>query len=187
MSRIILAVVVIAALLPVAFVVGPVVLWGPPETSDGKDGFKPGKLSQDAVVDAISFRSYPVVWLGEEFQGYQLTYFDHQRSSLAGVATPLDSVVLVYGTCERGPRENSCVPPLALTIRRSGDSLDPGGVPETVNAPFAECGPGIAAAGKETVVWREGGIVIEVQAKAELCQMVIPALRLANTETFGAN
>jgi hypothetical protein len=165
MARIALIFVVCAALLPVALFVVPYLLWGPPESDDGKDGFQPGALNQQAVADAVAFPDYPVAWLGEEFLGYRLTAFEHQSYALPPASTFIDNVILVYGACERGPRENSCTPPLALTIRRSGDPLPAGGVVQDAPLSPAACEGWSGEAGKTTVPWTQAGIVIDVQAR----------------------
>ncbi len=187
MARVIVVAVAVVAFVLIGLVVRQFVLYYPTESEDGIDGLQPGELSQDAAAQATGFPNYPIAWLGEDFQGYKLTTFEHQNYPLPAGSTVVDTVILVYGTCERGRQETSCTPPLALSVRPAEAKPARGGVPEEVDITAIECGSGIAAAGKETVFWREGGIVIDVQASAEMCTEVIKSLRLANASVFGAN
>jgi hypothetical protein len=61
------------------------------------------------VDSAATFERFPVYWLGEEFEGRELTHVQAEDWSPA--------VLLVYGECTpSGGLEPSCVPPVQIQI-----------------------------------------------------------------------
>jgi len=65
-----------------------------------------------------NFTDYPIVYLGDEFEGLPLTYCEHAHTNGTGYGIPpTDQVVLIYGTCTPvGGIDASCEPPLQVHI-----------------------------------------------------------------------
>jgi hypothetical protein len=70
---------------------------------------------QSDIAAARAFRGFPLYWVGERFEGFDLRYVD--VPGRAGFAT------LIYGDCEvedpdglLGPEGGSCTPPLSIQI-----------------------------------------------------------------------
>jgi hypothetical protein len=62
------------------------------------------------IESAASFERFPLYWLGESFEGWDV-------SSISGLEDSASAVVLVYGTCTPdGGLEPSCTPPLQIQI-----------------------------------------------------------------------
>jgi hypothetical protein len=78
------------------------------------------------------FTDYPIVYLGDEFEGMPLTYCDHVQTPPTESGIPAtDFFVLIYGDCTpTGGDHASCPAPLQLTI-------DPGCAPAPVPAASA--------------------------------------------------
>jgi hypothetical protein len=79
-------------------------------SADGED-----EELQSGIAAARAFRGFPLYWVGERFEGFDLRYVD--VPGRAGFAT------LVYGECEvedpdglLGPEGGSCTPPLQIQI-----------------------------------------------------------------------
>ena len=61
------------------------------------------------IESAAKFERFPVYWLGDEFEGRELTHITAEDWS-----TP---AVLIYGTCEpSGTFEPSCRPPISIQV-----------------------------------------------------------------------
>jgi hypothetical protein len=77
--------------------------------------FLPGSLDPAAVLAARSFNEFPIVWLGEEFQGLKLSAFIRENYSDKRPGYPRDlgknTVSLIYVDCElqKTDERASCV------------------------------------------------------------------------------
>ena len=60
------------------------------------------------IDSAAKFERFPIYWLGDEFEGRELTRVTAEEMSTAAV--------LIYGTCEPSGSEPSCTPPLQVQI-----------------------------------------------------------------------
>ena len=132
--------------------------------------FRDGTLNSEAVRTATEFKSFPVLWLGEEFNGYKLT----SAGNVFG-----GDLALVYGACERAPRTTSCTPPLVIINR--GPNFPGGGGREPFVRGLTTGGPGLGS----TTLWTAGGLAIEVQSNTDIRDEIVQALVLANGNLFG--
>jgi hypothetical protein len=96
-----------------------------PERADPAT-FLPGSLDPAAVQAARSFDEFPIVWLGEEFQGLKLSAFIRENYSDIRPGYPRDlgrnRVSLIYGACEpqKTDEGSSCVAPVSIIIWAPG-------------------------------------------------------------------
>ena len=58
------------------------------------------------IDSAAKFDRFPVYWLGDEFEGYELTHVEAEDWSTAAV--------LIYGTCEPSGYDGGCAPPVQV-------------------------------------------------------------------------
>lgn len=79
-----------------------------------------GMRHTDLTVDQVrAFKEFPVVWLGESFQGLNLTsilrddYLQEQPTGYEPV--PVNALSLVYGSCTASA-DTGCAPPLEIQI-----------------------------------------------------------------------
>lgn len=157
----------------------------------------PGELNEEAVASVKSFTEFPLVWLGEEFQGHKLTAFIREKrvvipAGQLGQSRDVvqDSVGLIYGTCvpERsddgeGP---SCVAPLSIILSAPGTVPPPEGVaPEVAGSTGNTRGLTSKLVSGSTMLWAEDGITITVHANTDVRADALRALRLANAGKFG--
>ncbi len=141
-----------------------------------------GELDETALADAPAVNDIPILWLGEEFEGYALTRFASVPSGWH----------LVYGACkvDSGP-EPSCVPPIQVQIRPRG-GIPPAGYfsPEPFRG--VERTPGEVNLPNGTtswVVWLPGGSTVKVYVSeyvvGDITEHLMEALRSANHEAMG--
>ena len=141
-----------------------------------------GELDEEALVEAPAVNDIPILWLGEEFEGYALTRFASNPSGWH----------LVYGACKVSPGpEPSCVPPIQIQIR------PPGGIPPAgyfSPQPFREImrTPGernLPNGTSSWVIWLPGGSTIKVYiseyAVGEITERLMANLQSANHEAMG--
>jgi hypothetical protein len=148
--------------------------------------FKTGVLDKDAVATVVGFRDYPILWLGEEFQGYKLTSVARENYSLirGENAIRVDRVSLVYGSCERAKGESACTPPLAIVI------FAPGTMPPTTSGPPSESpaslvrGLHASMAGPFYTLRAGDGVAIQIQSNDNMRSEIVRSLRLANASTI---
>jgi hypothetical protein len=64
------------------------------------------------------FDEYPLLFLGEEFEGHQLVWCSHRRTSGTDYGIPpTDQFIFVYGDCTpTGVSERSCKPPIQVHV-----------------------------------------------------------------------
>ncbi|MEX2246340.1 MAG: hypothetical protein WEC75_06605 [Dehalococcoidia bacterium] len=81
---------------------------------------------------ADTFEAYPLVYLGDSFEGLPLTYCARKQTAGSEYGRPpTDRFVFIYGDCVIEPQRDSCSPPLQVTIYpRCGPQLA-GGVIRT--------------------------------------------------------
>ena len=63
----------------------------------------------------------PLLWLGEEFEGFRLTHVDIRNITFPSGSG--DMTTLIYGDCDgekANPREPSCMSPLQIQIKPAG-------------------------------------------------------------------
>jgi len=75
------------------------------------------------IKELQEFSSFPVFWLGEEYQGLSITDISYVRDQGPpdGGRPPIESVTIIYGACDPGPPElgeGGCVPPLQIITDR---------------------------------------------------------------------
>ena len=140
--------------------------------------FRVGSLNAEAVAEAEAFQEFPLVWLGEEFEGFQLAKFLHKKGD------GYDKVYLIYGVCESPPGalEPSCVPPLAVVINAPRNVPSPNQVEERVAGPeTTRRGVTARILSGSMFLWT-GGVVISVKANSEHMEMAIAELETVNHE-----
>lgn len=179
-----------ALLLASAVIVtqGPLSLLAQTQADERADplDFKPGTLDENAVVEAMQFREYPIVWLGEEFHGYKLTSVVWEQYALPGTKIVVDRVNLVYGSCDRARDESYCTPPLALVVFAPGSVPGPADIPEEEKSTVStKRGLAAAAISGSTIMWADGGVAIQVQSNQDLRDEIIESLGVANGNFFG--
>jgi hypothetical protein len=136
--------------------------------------FVSGEVDDEAVNTITSFSDYPVLWLGNEYQGFKLTAV--QRN-----VTPDDSLLMTYGSCLSQDR---CIPPILIIVtapspfpRLTGEPTPTADDPSAFRGLFRRFGEhGLATS---------AGLVFRVQAEAVAEQEVLEDLELANPAGFG--
>lgn len=71
----------------------------------------------------VSFTAYPLVYIGDNFDGLPLNQCERRQTSGTPYGIPpTDQVIFIYGTCTpTGPPEDdapSCLPPLQVSLPR---------------------------------------------------------------------
>lgn len=138
--------------------------------------FQPGEPNREAVAAAQSFSEFPLVWLGEEFEGFKLT------DVLRREGPTYNKVYLVYGECEPEPGESepSCVRPLSIVVNTAGFVPPPNQVEERVAGPLtARRGVPARMLSGSMVLWT-GGVVITIHANSEHMEKAIENLETVN-------
>ncbi len=142
--------------------------------------FEKGVLSNDAVAQAKAFDEFPLVWLGEEFEDFQLTSFVRAKSP------GQNAVYLVYGTCTPRPGmvEPSCVPPLSIVTSAPGSVPAPGAVEEDVAGTIETVRnvPSRILSGN-LFLWT-GGVIITVDANSGQQAAATAALETVNHDAL---
>ena len=143
--------------------------------------FRAGELDPEAVRDATTFQEFPLVWVGEEFQGFELVEFLHKEGD------GYDKVYLIYGDCESPAEltEPSCVPPLSIVINRPGSVPSPDAVEPRIAGPETERRGVTARLVSGGMVLWTGGVVITVHANSEHMDAAIDELKTVNHEILG--
>lgn len=189
-SRVVVLVVALAAMLPVACGGGEDGAGGGPYASTtainafgraDPEQFRPGKLNKDAVAQAKAFSDYPLVWLGEEFEGFKLTSFFRRQGE------GYDTTYLIYGDCEheRFMMEPSCVPPLSIVVHAQGTVPGPTSIEFRPGEAIGEArGVTSRFVGGNPLLWT-GTIVVKVDANSEHQEKAMQALRTVNHEALG--
>ena len=141
-------------------------------------GFLAGELNTNAVESAQTFADFPLVWLGEEFEGYKLTSFLRRQGET------FNKVYLIYGDCDPDPDdlEPSCVPPLAVVINAPGYVPQANQVEERVAGPTTSRRGVTARVLSGSMFLWTGGVVISVKANSEHMEQAIAALETVNHE-----
>lgn len=158
--------------------------------------FLSGTLDASAVAAAQSFAEFPLVWLGEEFEGYKLTAFVHRKHHIPKEETRYhsdfidNSVSLVYGSCvpERtsGLDAPSCVPPLVITITAPGIVPGPRDVAEEAAGPMSSIrGLTVRELSGSPVLWTDSGVTIFVNSNDDVRGRALESLRMANAARVG--
>ena len=151
------------------------------DRNSNPENYLDGTLDQDSVDQARSFDEFPVVWLGEEFQGFKLVKF--YRTVSAGE----DSVRLIYGSCVSVTTTDSpsCVPPVSLIVRRPGSRGGPESIEPAAAGPI-ETVRGVPArlASGGLILWT-GGVIVTVHGNADDRDAAVEALKLANGPAIG--
>ncbi|GAB4324513.1 MAG: hypothetical protein Kow0010_06510 [Dehalococcoidia bacterium] len=158
------------------------------------DRFRPGQLRPDKVAEVVGFTDFPVLWLGETFDGYNLTAV--QRANINDQERPgwpdgyiNNSLLLVYGDCvpDTSGESPSCVPPLSITIQAGNivppiDEVDPG-----VGASAVLTVRGIQALelGPTTHLWFDNGMTVSVSGNKTDRDRAVSMLWLANAAALG--
>lgn len=137
-----------------------------------------GRWSTEEVQE---FDAYPVLWLGEEFQGLELTgsirdiATDDQRRLL----TRRDGFIFTYGDCDLGGSDG-CAVPLAVrsttTCLLTGESMPPSGIDEIATI---RGGAKRLNAQSKTYVWT-GDVVVSLSGDPTLINAAIGSLQVAN-------
>ena len=143
--------------------------------------FVGGKLNREAADTVTSFRDYPVLWLGEEYQGFKLTAVQRTNTPSPGPGGRHDSLSIAYGSCASRDR---CVPPIAVIITAPGHIPVPTGLPPPLDGDPGAF-RGLFSGFELHTLYTTAGLVFEVQANAVEGGEVLEALKLANPTAFG--
>lgn len=141
-----------------------------------------GELNREAFESAQVFTELPILWLGEEFEGFALTRF---RSNPNGQH-------LVYGACKPSSgSEPSCVPPIQIQVWAAG-KIPPQGYfgPEPFRGLTRTQGERNPSNGTASwIVWLPGGTTVKVYvseyAVGEITERLMTALHSANHDAMG--
>lgn len=175
-----------ATVMLAAAAAGALLLVARPFSRDtGTAATSPGPSS---VQEAAQFKDYPLLWLGESFEGLPLTGIVR---SLAGddpnrpVPTAQDDFTFIYGDCTPG-NDGGCAPPLQVLVEprcfnppeafnylRSGTNPVRGGAQLKADVPG---GP---------VLWT-GDVSVSIFGSADLLDKVIAALTPINAAAIGS-
>lgn len=160
------------------------------------DNREPGEPNPEAIASVLAEDKLPLLWLGEEFEGFRLTRY------ITGINTlPRDwagpgyieawTAVLVYGDCDAmkaNPREPSCPPPLELVISAPGSRPDPAWR-STHNDQAIRRVRGATLTKNSLsggLLIFDNGYAVNIYTDAAMLDRVISALTLANGAAFGA-
>lgn len=136
----------------------------------------------------IGFTDFPVLWLGETFDGYHLTavqrtYYTLEQPGWPGGFTD-NSLLLVYGECvpDASGESPSCVPPLSIVIQAGNivppiDEVDPG---VGASAVASVRGVQTRELGPTTYLWFDNGMTLAVHGNKPDRVRAVSALWLAN-------
>jgi hypothetical protein len=93
-----------------------------PNLSHNPEGIlRYGDFNEQAADELRAYPLGPLLWLGEEFEGFRLAHVD-----IRGITFPSgsgDMTTLIYGDCagvKANPREPSCMSPLQIQIKPAG-------------------------------------------------------------------
>jgi hypothetical protein len=143
--------------------------------------FRVGSAYDQAVQQAKGFTDFPLLWLGEVFQGYPLTAFLRQKSETQ------DAVYLIYGTCQApsGMDEPSCVPPVEVVTNAAGAVPSPDKVDDRVaGKPTTVRGVTSRVLSGSPFLWT-GGVTITVHANSEDLDAALAGLKTVNHDALG--
>jgi hypothetical protein len=143
--------------------------------------FRAGNVNEQAIQQALGFTDFPLLWLGESFEGYPLTAFLRQKGERQ------DAVYLIYGTCEAPARmtEPSCVPPVEIITSAPGIVPSPDKVADHVaGASTMVRGVTSRVLSGSSFLWT-GGVTITIDANSEDLDAAIAGLRTANHQALG--
>jgi hypothetical protein len=152
--------------------------------------FKAGTLNQNAASELKAFGDFPVLWLGEDFEGYKLTSVQRTNSVTPAIG-PLperrdNRISLVYGACVVEPGDWGCTPPLSIIIWAPNTIPGSGGIEkEAIQAEGSARGLVSAVVSESTILWAQDGIAIQIHANGEMQERIVKGLRLANASTIG--
>jgi hypothetical protein len=133
-------------------------------------------LDDEAVALLTEFEGYPLFWLGETFQGFQLS----------GAQVSGNSVTVTYGGCTLSEKElrseegGSCVFPIAIIIDAPGAIPGPEGIPDQPSALPHERGLVAWHNQSATTLWVAGSVAITVFSNPDDRSDAIDALRTSN-------
>lgn len=141
-----------------------------------------GELDVDAYREAQAVTDLPMLWLGEEFEGYALTHMQVHANVW----------LLVYGDCQSGSRsEPSCLSPIQIQMRPKGGipgNLSGPGRFRGVNLTAGESGHGDPGT-DSAVVWLPGGSTAKVYVwtyvTGDITDRLMQALRSSNHDAMG--
>jgi hypothetical protein len=138
----------------------------------------------------VTFPDFPVLWLGEEFHGYNLTAAQRDNYTLPGrEGIRVDRLGMVYGTCEKTPGDWGCVPPVVLSIHAPGTNpcaaavsvnLSEGAERDDLSAEIADSTTGSNTTGDSAMFCIHEGIAVQVQSSTALRKEIVQSLMLAN-------
>jgi len=86
------------------------------------------------IESAVEFDRFPVYWLGDEFDGHELSHVEAEDWSTAAV--------LVYGTCKVKGYDGGCAPPVQVQVFPLCFHLDAVAVPPKERRRMIRGGPG---------------------------------------------
>ncbi|MCC6387453.1 MAG: hypothetical protein IT302_08730 [Dehalococcoidia bacterium] len=169
------------------------VQYGDPST------FLPGDLDLEAIQLARQFTEFPILWLGESFDGFALTNAMREGASPYDTVLPDGTVIsrntlaLSYGSCTpttSNPESHrpTCVVALQILVD-AGNVVPP---PEEINRDVILAGPyetrGVTAMdiSTGTTLWFENGLTVTVHGQPDMRREAVAALTLANASALGA-
>ena len=127
----------------------------------------PPAIGHWTIEEARGFGEFPIFWLGERYNGLELTDI-YRLQSRPDTLHPENSVTFMYGTCEPPGgafADGGCSPPLQFTIRPRCENQD--NYAERSRAPFR--GGGEISVGHDetaTYVWT-GTVGVRIAAYGE--------------------
>ena len=159
------------------------------------DTIRRGQLSSAGVDSAQSESELPILWLGESFNGLNLTdYVEGSDPLFPRVPDAAEDAVvrtrtIVYGECvpEPGMSEPRCPVPLAITIGERGYTPSPDEVQLRPDWSGFYQVRGLKALDTEsgTVLWLKDGTTVTVHAPWDARPAAVDALATANHAALG--
>lgn len=153
-----------------------------------------GALNSEAVSAALEYEFFPILWLGEEFQGFRLTeaYERVFDTPWNGEGTRARQFVLLYGDCkpDGDPDHSSCTKPVQVIA--SGPGLVPYHTEIALKPGWSEVydlrGARAVESGSGTIVWTSGGAAVTVVTDSgTIRDDALATLRTANGSKFGVS
>lgn len=153
-----------------------------------------GELDRAGVQAAQSYEFLPVLWLGEEFEGFKVTEVRERifETPWAGEGTKARQLVVLYGDCKRDgdPDRSSCTKPVQVII--SGPGLVPS--PEAISpragwsGVYDRQGTRAIETDTGTVLWTTGGAAVTLITNSDgTRERALSQLKVANGKVFGVS
>jgi len=177
---------VIGAMLAVGITAGGLSVAQCLRNQPGSAAVTPGEIS---VTQARTFQEYPLLWLGDSFEGIPLTTIIRalaQDDPESMLPTAQNSITFIYGDCTPPAEEGGCAPPLQIVVE-----------PRCFNPPelysYVASGPQPIRGGAAwlpgipggPILWT-GDIAVTIFAPRGALDRIIASLEPANSAAVGS-